>query len=98
MTTYKLPCFGITVTCNSETGNGQIESLLKETCPICGKIDCYINCGREPRDVTGRLQYNAAIDGIESLLLAMACIGVDLNDLKIIEAIETAVDACSNNF
>jgi len=42
--------------------------------------------------------YNAAMDGIESMILAHACAGIDINTPEYIEGIETAVELCSNNF
>jgi hypothetical protein len=41
--------------------------------------------------------YNSAMDGIESLLLACACSGVNIETPAFLEAIETAVESCSNN-
>lgn len=46
---------------------------------------------------TGESEYNAAIDGIESLLLALYCAGVNLTDPKIIQAIEITLEALANN-
>ena len=43
-------------------------------------------------------QYSAAINGMESLLLALACSGVDVTTPKVKEAIETTVDAISNQY
>lgn len=43
------------------------------------------------------IEYNAAIDGIESLILAHACAGVDIESAAYIEGIQTAVEACANN-
>lgn len=45
----------------------------------------------------GETEYNAAIDGIESLLLALAIAGVDIETAQFREAIETAIEACANN-
>jgi len=42
--------------------------------------------------------YNAAIDAIESMILAHACAGIDINTPEYIEGIETAVNSCANNF
>lgn len=42
-------------------------------------------------------EYNAAMDAIESLVLAHACAGVDVEDLGYIEGIETAVQAIASN-
>jgi hypothetical protein len=41
--------------------------------------------------------YNAAMDGIESLILAHACADVDITTPYYLEGIENAVDACANN-
>ena len=41
--------------------------------------------------------YNSAIDGLESLVLAHACEGVDVTDTKYVEGIETALEAIANN-
>ena len=41
--------------------------------------------------------YNSAMDGVESLILACACSGIDIETPAFLEAIETAVEACSNN-
>jgi hypothetical protein len=43
------------------------------------------------------IQLNAAIDGMESLILAMACNGVDITTEKMKQAICTAVEAINNN-
>ena len=45
----------------------------------------------------GEEEYNNSIDGIESLVLAHACAGVDVKSPAYIEGIETAVESCANN-
>ena len=40
--------------------------------------------------------YNVSMDGIESLILAHACAGVDITTPEYLEGIKTAVDACAN--
>jgi hypothetical protein len=42
-------------------------------------------------------QINAAIDGTESLILAHACVGVDVESPAYIEGFETAVEAVLNH-
>lgn len=42
--------------------------------------------------------YNAAIDGIESLVLALACAGIDVSEPQIVEAVETAIAACAQEY
>jgi hypothetical protein len=41
--------------------------------------------------------YNSAMDGVESLILSCACAGIDIETPEFLEAIETSVEACSNN-
>ena len=41
--------------------------------------------------------YNAACDGIESMILAHAAAGIDIESPAYIEGIETAVESCANN-
>jgi hypothetical protein len=52
----------------------------------------------ETEDVQGGDLYNAAIDGIESMILAHACAGLDVTTEAYKEGIKTAVEACANNF
>jgi len=42
-------------------------------------------------------QFNAAIDGLESLILAHACAGVDVESPAYIEGVETAVEGIANH-
>ena len=44
------------------------------------------------------MEYNAAIDGIESMILANACAGIDIESPAYIDGIETAVQSCGNQF
>lgn len=43
-------------------------------------------------------KYNAAMDGIESMVLGHAIAGIDIESPAYIEGIETAVQSCANNF
>ncbi len=69
-----------------ETGRfgGQIRSDLHST-----NIDPNVTDDDE--------LYNAAIDGIESMILGHACAGIDITTEAYKEGIKTAVDACANN-
>ena len=49
------------------------------------------------KDVEDEL-YNASMNGIESLILAHACAGVDITTKEYIIGIETAVHGCANNY
>ena len=78
----KLPCYGITLTLARENG---VEE------PGSGSI---VSDSRTQN--AANRQYNAAIDGLESLILAHACAGVDVESPAYVEGIETAVDAIAN--
>jgi hypothetical protein len=41
--------------------------------------------------------FNAAIDGLESVILAHACAGVDVGSPAYVEGIETAVEAIASH-
>jgi hypothetical protein len=41
---------------------------------------------------------NAAVDGLEATLLALASAGVNLDDPKIRDAVQTAMDAIENHY
>ncbi len=43
-------------------------------------------------------QYNAAIDAIESMVLAHACAGIDVADPRYLKGLRTALQACADNF
>jgi hypothetical protein len=41
--------------------------------------------------------FNAAIDALESMVLAHACAGIDVTDPRYVEGIRTCVEACANS-
>ena len=51
----------------------------------------------EDSDNDDNNDFNCAMDGIESMILAHAVAGIDVDSPAYIEGIETAVDACANN-
>lgn len=63
-------------------GGGTIESNLKEDLPRDGDT----------------IAYNSAIEGLEATLLAMACQGFDLSTQEGAIAVQTALDALTNQF
>lgn len=75
--------------------NVQLMNVKVNEIDRCGTIESTLKV--EEKNESDRL-YNAAIDGIESLILALACQGVDLNDENIKISIETAVTAISDNY
>lgn len=59
-----------------------------------GEIFSELRQGMDKSEDTEAL---AAIDGIESLILAHACAGIDITTPAYLEGIETAVEAIDNN-
>lgn len=61
--------------------------------------------GRKTGSVTSSLhsseegdeRFNAAMDAVESMVLAHACAGIDVTDPRYVEGIRTCVEACANN-
>jgi hypothetical protein len=80
----RLPCFGIKVRLSRE------HTLAS---PGCGTITSDLHA---PGRGTAVQEFNAMIDGLESLILAHACAGVDVHAEAYIKGIETAVDAVTN--
>lgn len=88
-------------------GHGVRSEDLKEACPYCGQVDCYADCDGAQGDIDGleseeqmneRRAANSAIDGVESLVLALVEGKVcDPLSAKFKEAIATALDAIGNN-
>jgi hypothetical protein len=89
-----------------EDGYGRLESRLnRETCPYCNLDDCNYNCDEsqyaeddaQESDIQSRLQHNAMLDALESLILAHAVAGINVEDPRYKQGIETFFDAISNN-
>jgi hypothetical protein len=83
MRVIKLPCFGIKVTLAQK--GGAITSDLHE------ELD-------EAEITPESENYEAAIDGIESMILAHACAGVDIESPAYVEGIEAAIQEAGNRF
>jgi len=83
--TIRLPCYGITIRLSREDVSGGAASGT-----IISDLKSHDGTAAE------RL-LNAAIDGLESLILAHACAGVDVESPVYLEGIETAVDAVTNH-
>lgn len=65
-------------------------------------IDPETKCGTVESSISdlgdfGDSMFMDAIDAIESLILAHACAGVDIESPEYIEGIQTAVEAAANN-
>jgi hypothetical protein len=84
---FRLPCYGITIRLDREPtsekpGSGMLTSDLRLKIMDSAADD---------------VKYIAALDGLESLILAHACAGIDVASPAYIEGIETAVDAISSH-
>ena len=80
-----LPCFGITI----RLYRGDSQKELDR-----GTITSDL---KQPARDADDTRFNAVVDGLESLILAHACAGVDVESAAYIEGIETAVEAIGNN-
>lgn len=81
----RLPCFGIRI--RLARGNDRDKHS-------CGTISSDLK--QPARDDDGGL-FNAAIDGLESLILAHACAGVDVESAAYVDGVQTAFEAIANN-
>lgn len=86
---YDIGCYGIVVETMIDIGRIQGDDH------ICGTITSDL---KKDTDKKKDAEYRAAIDGLESLILAHACAGIDITTPAYLEGIESAVDAISNNF
>ena len=83
--TIVLPCFDMVVLLTT-VRSGVVDRSL------AGRITSNLHHGGSDDS-----DYQAIIDGIESLILAHACAGVDIRAPAYIAGIETAVEAASNH-
>jgi hypothetical protein len=81
----RLPCFGIEI------------RLAREDSPENSGEGTITSDLRDAGDEIEARRYNAAIDVLESLILAHACAGVDVESPAYVEGIETAVEAIGNH-
>lgn len=82
MKTFNLGIYDIVVTL-SENGGGSISSSLND-----GERD----------DGESYLEYEAAVNAIESMILAHACAGITIDLPAYIEGIETAINTITNEY
>lgn len=81
----KLPIGGIVVTIDYDS----------EDRPVSGNISTQLKVDIEDE---GDELYNAAMDAIESIVLAHAMAEIDIQSNGYIEGLETAITSCDNNF
>jgi hypothetical protein len=90
----------------AEDGGASLEGTLKETCPYCKKVDCVCTFMPNARsydqnkhiECVNREAYNHVMDGLESLLIALAGEGVNIARKEFEIAIQTAQEAAANEF
>jgi hypothetical protein len=93
-------------------GGATITSELKVVCECCSDPSCNFDCPNAMEDmsdrdkdaqrllqeeITGNRIFNSGMDAIESMVMAHASEGVDIESTAYICGIETAVDAVGNN-
>lgn len=84
-TEIRLPCYGITIRLERDPTSGD---------PSCGTITSDLKAATD----TAASPFNAAIDGLEALILAHASAGIDVASPAYVEGIETAVEAIGNHY
>ena len=110
-TEIKLPCFGIIVTLSSDKGGAAVTSDMKETCSYCKDPACDMDCPQFQEHCSDRdleeqqrkqaeryefLAHRAAVDALESIIMAHAGCGVDIASNDYVAGIETAWEALAN--
>jgi hypothetical protein len=71
---------------------GKHDQIVIDTVRNGGTIRSTLESG-DPDDA----DYNVAVTGLQSLILAHACAGINVRDPKYCEGIETALDAIANH-
>ncbi len=89
----ELPICGIVLEVENDAGT--ITSDLHEDDDIEEICERTITQDEEDLD---KIRYDAAMDAIESIILAHACAGVNVTTPAYLQGIETAIQACVNNY
>ena len=76
-----------------------LPGTIRVTCTFdgAGEIESDLRAGIDDQDVQGSL-YHAAVDGLETLILACACAEVDLESEAFHEAVATAIESIVHNY
>ena len=89
MKTIKLPLYNIIIKFDEENKTWYLTSdILGE---FSDDNDKYLN----PEDYR---EFRGLLDGIESLILALVCAGVDIETPEFLEGIETTIETIGNIF
>jgi hypothetical protein len=86
--TITLPCFGIKIVL---IDSGRTVNPFQ-----AGKITSTLHEGVDREKDSLGLAYDAGIDGLESLILAHACAGIDVTSKAYVAGVENAVEAIGN--
>lgn len=86
----ELHCCGITVRLNEDGMGGNVTSTLHE------QPNPEVEGGSEAD--TNYDRYEAAVDALESVVLAHACAGIDIQAPAYVEGVETAIAAIAREF
>lgn len=79
----------------NEMGGGNLDSDLGVTSIKGDNLKSDAEIQNNPDEAA---EYNAAIDGIESLVLALACKGIDVETPAFADALQTAIEVVANHF
>jgi hypothetical protein len=92
MKTIELPCYGFVIELSDDGNSGSVKSRLSS------KMDDE-PFTQSPMDFVSDEsldEYHFYVNAIESLVLAHACAGIDIESPAYIEGIETTVEAVAN--
>jgi|TARA_Y100000310_G_scaffold245400_1_gene250369 hypothetical protein len=92
MKTIELPCYGFKIILSDDGDGVSVKSRLSS------KVDDEAFT-QSPMDFVPQEsldEYNFYVNAIESLVMAHACAGVDIESPAYLEGIETAVEAIAN--
>ena len=92
----------------TEDGGGSIESTLKTPCSYCNDSHCNMDCEEyksqlvnDPEGMNIEREnffiFNSMMNALESLILAHAVAGIDVETPKYHEGFEDVVMACINH-
>jgi hypothetical protein len=92
MRIIQLPCYGFKITLSDDGNSGSVKSRLSSS-------ESDESFEQSPMDFISQEsldEYNFYVNAIESLVLAHACAGIDIESPAYVEGIETAVEAVAN--
>jgi hypothetical protein len=92
MRTIELPCYGFVIELSDDGNSGSVKSRLSSS----ERNEPFTQSPMDFVSSESLDEYNFYVNAIESLVLAHACAGIDIESPAYIEGIETAVEAISN--